>query len=532
MKGVKGKTIFIVLMALMLVIPASSLMADNVKWSWSTEYGDVDSFRYSFDNENWKVIDGSLRSIILRNVAPGTTMYLQQSPDGLIWSETAWATWNGEEVEGEILFQLPDAPEMVIRQYTRVSEISDAVNSAKALLDERGDDFARAVVSEGVVRHSAGDPVRDLDGNTLSVGEDGALLYADGTSVTDLEGNQLYVLDNGRLVRADGTLPSISDVISEDMDEERIVPLSKMLRAGAELDDMEPLIMAAGVKDGVFVDVNGKPVLDVRGEEIPAYVFPNGRVADQYGNPVTGKTGTPLYVDEDGTLVDETGADTALYPVYDEKGSATVSVWEDGRNPAEAGMENGKDATAAEKSGPEPVGVYVGAFVSYQDPAAANWMGSGVKADLAYGLDLRLTVFDWFEAAGQLSFFQVDGQSNIGALSSTLYIGPRIPIRTDVGELSVSIGFGFGHTWMLDKGGSSYMVNGGSYDDMWANSHLLYTLGFGWDFDQFGVPLAFQIFWATGARDSYGEMGQHFDALSLCPDFSQSSVGFALDLKF
>ena len=84
-------------MALLMAFSATALFADNVKWSWSTEYPQVDSFRYSFDNENWTVIDGTLRSLILRDVAPGTTMYLQQSPDGLIWSETAWATWNGED---------------------------------------------------------------------------------------------------------------------------------------------------------------------------------------------------------------------------------------------------------------------------------------------------------------------------------------------------------------------------------------------------------------------------------------------------
>ena len=155
-----------------------------------------------------------------------------------------------------------------------------------------------------------------------------------------------------------------------------------------------------------------------------------------------------------------------------------------------------------------------------------------MESALAYGVDLRLSLFEYVELVGQLSFFTVDGQSNVAALSSALYAGPRIPFKTSVGELSLSLGVGVGHTWMLDKGGSDYMVNGGSIDDMWGNSHLLYRLGFGWDFDQFGVPLAFQIFWATGARDSFTQMGQDFDALSLCPDFAHSSVGIAVDLKF
>ena len=145
----------VVLMALLMALSATALFADNVKWSWSTEYPQVDSFRYSFDNENWTVIDGTLRSLILRNVDPGTTMYLQQSPDGLIWSETAWATWNGEEVEGEILFALPEAPEMVIRQYTRVSEMSDARNRADAILANNADDFARVVVGDSSAMQAA-----------------------------------------------------------------------------------------------------------------------------------------------------------------------------------------------------------------------------------------------------------------------------------------------------------------------------------------------------------------------------------------
>ena len=529
----KRKTIFLVLMVLVSVFAASGLMADNVKWSWSTEYADVDSFRYSFDNENWTILDGSLRSIILRNVAPGTTMYLQQSPDGLIWSQTAWATWNGEEVEGEILFQLPDAPEMVVRQYTRVSEISDAVNRMKELLAEGGDDFARVVVSEGTARHSNGDEVQDIDGGVVRLNDDGSLSYADGTPVTDLEGEVLYVLPNGRLIREDGTLARIREVIDDDVDEERLVPLSKMLKAGSEMDDSEPLIMASGVKDGVFVDVNGNPVLDAKGDEIPAYVFPNGRVADQYGNPVVGKAGTPLYVDGDGRLVDETGTQTALYPVCDEKGSASVSAWEDGENPAQAlASEDGRGTTDSTEDGFEYVGVYVGGFASWQDPAGSNWMGEGAGADVAYGVDLRLSLFEWVEVAGQLSFYQVKDQSSIAALSSVLYLGPRIPFKTSVGELSLSLGFGVGHTWMINKAGDEYMVNGGSYDEMWGNGHLMYRLAFGWDFDQFDVPLAFQVFWATGARDSFNEMGQRFDALSLCPDFKNSSVGIALDLKF
>lgn len=529
----KRKTFMVVLMALLMALSATALFADNVKWSWSTEYPQVDSFRYSFDNENWTVIDGTLRSLILRNVDPGTTMYLQQSPDGLIWSETAWATWNGEEVEGEILFALPEAPEMVIRQYTRVSEMSDARNRADAILADNADDFARVVVGDGVLCHAGGEEVQDLDGNPIVVNEDRSMSYADGTPVTDLEGNVLYVLDNGRLAREDGTLATVEDIIGDGVDEERLVPLSKALKAGSEVDETEPLIMASAVKDGVFVDVNGKPLVDAAGHVVPAYVFPNGRVADQYGNPVVGKAGTPLYVDEEGNLVDETGSRTALYPVYDEKGAATVSVWEDGKNPAQSlESENGKGTTASKKDEFEYVGVYVGGFVSWQDPAAANWMGSGMESALAYGVDLRLSLFEYVELVGQLSFFTVDGQSNVAALSSALYAGPRIPFRTSVGELSLSLGVGVGHTWMLNKSGNEYMVNGGSIDDMWGNSHLLYRLGFGWDFDQFGVPLAFQVFWATGARDSFTQMGQDFDALSLCPDFAHSSVGIAVDLKF
>lgn len=521
----KRKTFMVVLMALLMATGAGTLFADNVKWSWSTEYPQVDSFRYSFDNEEWTEIDGSLRSLILRDVAPGTTMYLQQSVDGLIWSETAWATWNGEDVEGEILFALPDAPDMVIRQYTRVSEISDAVNRADQVVAEGADDFARVVVSDGVLCHAGGEPIHDLDGNPITVGEGGTLLYADGTAVTDLEGNRLHVLENGRLMREDGTLATVEDVIGEGVDEERLVPLSKAIYSGSEIDDSEPVRMAAGVRDGVFVDVNGEPVLDAKGQKVPAYVFPNGRVADQYGNLVTDKDGNPLTVGEGGLLVDQNGERTAMYPVYDETGAATVSVWEDGQAPSQ-------EDEAAAGGDFEAVGVYIGGFVSYQDPGAANWMVGGSDVKLAYGVDLRLSLFEWVEVASQLSFFNFDILSSFAGVSSTAYIGPRIPIRTSVGELSVSLGVGVGHSWIVDRAGDEYTVNRGCMDEMWGNSHLLYRLAFGWDFDQFDVPLAFQVFWATGARDSFSEMGQDFGAMSLVPEFGHSSVGIALDLKF
>ena len=100
------KKIFLSLLLLFLMVPAF-VFADEASedddvvlvasWMWKTD-NDIKKFRYKVNNNDpafWDhVVNGDVTTYSIRGVKKGEvyTLYLQQSYDGVNWSETAVST--------------------------------------------------------------------------------------------------------------------------------------------------------------------------------------------------------------------------------------------------------------------------------------------------------------------------------------------------------------------------------------------------------------------------------------------------------
>ena len=93
------KKLSIVLLLIIALAAFEVFAADEtiIKWTWDMNDNDVTAFIYQINGENpdgWRVVDATEREYSLRNVVPGETytLYLQQSYDKLIWSESSTST--------------------------------------------------------------------------------------------------------------------------------------------------------------------------------------------------------------------------------------------------------------------------------------------------------------------------------------------------------------------------------------------------------------------------------------------------------
>ena len=99
------KKYFLCLLLALCVLPISVFAADDsnddmilvASWMWKTD-PEIKRFRYKVNNNDpafWDhVVNGDVTSYSIRGVKKGEvyTLYLQQSYDGVNWSETAVST--------------------------------------------------------------------------------------------------------------------------------------------------------------------------------------------------------------------------------------------------------------------------------------------------------------------------------------------------------------------------------------------------------------------------------------------------------
>lgn len=153
-----------------------------------------------------------------------------------------------------------------------------------------------------------------------SVGPGGVLLGEDGQPLLGVDGRPLFVDEDGNIIDADGNIIDPSDLPPESLDAlmddgYTIGPDGMLLGPDGQPmlgPDGQPLYMDA---DGNIVDADGNIIdpddlpEDVRRamEGGDFTVGPDGMLLGEDGQPILGPDGQPLFLDEDGNIVDADG---------------------------------------------------------------------------------------------------------------------------------------------------------------------------------------------------------------------------------
>ncbi|AEC02460.1 hypothetical protein [Parasphaerochaeta coccoides] len=95
MSAIRTKTIVLALVLLVVgtaLAFASSPLAYTYTWRWVINDPEVTSFRYQLDTMDgeWTVVDASVTSFSIDSDVGQRRFYLEQSYDGVIWSDVAW----------------------------------------------------------------------------------------------------------------------------------------------------------------------------------------------------------------------------------------------------------------------------------------------------------------------------------------------------------------------------------------------------------------------------------------------------------
>ena len=112
------RVVFVVLILLLCVFSLSATKAgwEEVKWSWHCQAEGVNWFRYQLnaeDEANWTVVDSSVTSVFLltdNRIGDVTTLYVQSSYDGLVWSESGSTTYVGHRYIPDYSIKVVVAP--------------------------------------------------------------------------------------------------------------------------------------------------------------------------------------------------------------------------------------------------------------------------------------------------------------------------------------------------------------------------------------------------------------------------------------
>lgn len=126
-----------------------------------------------------------------------------------------------------------------------------------------------------------------LNGEEVFVGENGMLLDANGNPILGEDGKPLYANEDGEIVNAKGELVDGNFTVKGD----------KVKQGEFSTKSVKPTKKRVTTKDGKPVTLNGDPV----------FVAEDGTLLDASGNPILGEDGKPLRMDADGNIIDSSG---------------------------------------------------------------------------------------------------------------------------------------------------------------------------------------------------------------------------------
>ncbi len=92
----------LIVLSLVLLAPLFSLGSAALTWSWNLHDEDISLYRYqlnSEDDEGWTTVDSTVTSVSLESDSESDTLFVQASRDGIIWSESGYATFVRENEE-------------------------------------------------------------------------------------------------------------------------------------------------------------------------------------------------------------------------------------------------------------------------------------------------------------------------------------------------------------------------------------------------------------------------------------------------
>ena len=138
------KKIASVLLLALFTMACALALEGLVTWTWFENDPDVEFFRYQVDGEdddNWTVVDWSVNEVTYElDVSVIHTLYLQQSYDGVIWSESSMTDSEiflpeeetEEPVEEEVPEQQPEQqPEQAAEEVVDISGLENGLESAE-----------------------------------------------------------------------------------------------------------------------------------------------------------------------------------------------------------------------------------------------------------------------------------------------------------------------------------------------------------------------------------------------------------------
>ena len=137
---------------IMLLFSLSCVLAVEgiVTWTWFENDPDVEFFRYQVDGEDddkWTVVDWSVNEVSIElDVSEIHTLYLQQSYDGILWSESSMTDseiYEPEEYQEEEYYEEEpsEVPEQKPQESDEVVDISGLTDEAIGLEDEGKDKY-------------------------------------------------------------------------------------------------------------------------------------------------------------------------------------------------------------------------------------------------------------------------------------------------------------------------------------------------------------------------------------------------------
>ena len=127
---------------LMLIFALSCVFATDgiVTWTWFENDPDVEFFRYQVDGEDegkWTVVDWSVNEVSLElDVSEVHTLYLQQSYDGIVWSQSSMTDSEIYEPEEEEPYEEEFSTEEIQAPEEKPAESGDEVVDISGLSGE------------------------------------------------------------------------------------------------------------------------------------------------------------------------------------------------------------------------------------------------------------------------------------------------------------------------------------------------------------------------------------------------------------